>query len=269
MKNNQIEYFDIVEKALHRAGDAILSYYDENVDVEIKSDGSPVTLADKAAHHILIDDISKTGIPVYTEESQTMYPPADTYWCVDPLDGTKDFIHKTGDFSILVALIDKGIPVIGFVYQPTNKDLYFAQKGKGAYVKRDNDVNILQVDSDRSFSQQKMLVSRFHLREDEKNLREALDLGQFRQKGSIGLKISDIAFANAHIYINFSDKTNEWDAAAPQVILQEAGGVMTDVYGNPLKYAKKETNNPHGVVASSGYDHQLLIQTIGRLLSST
>ncbi|MCB9798591.1 3'(2'),5'-bisphosphate nucleotidase CysQ [Candidatus Nomurabacteria bacterium] len=261
--NSRIEYFDVVSQALQDAGNAVLHFYEKEYQVHTKDDGSPVTLADKASHNILIEQLCGTQIPVYTEESDSVYPPAETFWCVDPLDGTKDFIHATGDFSILVSLIDRRQPSIGFVYQPTTGDLFFAQRGKGAFARSANGNTVsIHADSQATFAQQKLLVSRFHLQESETKLKDQLALLGFEQKGSCGLKMVAVAQGSAHIYVNSSDKTSEWDTAAGQVILQEAGAALTDIDGNQLIYAKDQTNNPNGIVATSNFDHQKVLESL-------
>lgn len=264
---NTIEYYDIVVPALEKAGKAILTFYGDHGAVETKGDGSPLTKADRASHSILVDELAQTGITVFTEESGTSYPPDSVFWCIDPLDGTKDFIHQTGDFSILVALIENQKPTVGFVYQPITQALYFGALGKGAFhVAPGKQPQQLQVNQEIPFSDQSMVVSKFHLRDIEKSIKEELGLADFIQKGSCGLKMCDIAMGVTHIYINTSDKTSEWDTAAGQVILHEAGGILTNCNGEPLGYAKDNPSNPNGIVASIDYDHERIINVLKKLL---
>lgn len=260
-EKSSIDYFDIVAPVLHKAGEIIMSLYKQDIRVEIKDDNSPVTQADKLSHELLCEVLGKTNIPVRSEEDEGYTSnDIDKYWSIDPLDGTKDFINATGDFSILVALIVNSKPVVGYIYQPTTNELYFAQVGKGAYMQsKSGKVHPLNVDQSTPISSQKMIASRFHMSTFVSNLARDLQVKGFIQKGSCGLKIASLARGDCHIYVNASNKTCEWDVAAGQVLLQEAGGVITDTKGNSLEYDRKDPRNHNGIMASCGTYHDEIL----------
>jgi len=254
------QIFPIITKA----GRETLKYYERDFSEE-KGEASPVTEADIASHNELIDGLSSIqGIPVYSEETkdQKVYLGAERYFLIDPLDGTKDFIHKTGDFSVMLALVEGGYPVIGVVYQPQNDTLWYAITGHGANMVTRSGTTKIHVSPETDFQQMKLVVSRFHLREEEVALKEMLHIGEFQQKGSAGLKMCDIANGNAQMYVSMSSKAGEWDSAPGALIVEEAGGIVTDMNGDRLTFAKHEPCNPNGFVASNGTQHDALIEAI-------
>ncbi len=261
---------DIINISL-QAGQEILNFYKRKHE-KSKKEEFPVTKAD-----LLADSLIKKGLGKYldmeigllSEETvdDKQYLNHDRVFIVDPIDGTKDFVHKTDDFSMMIAYVEKREPVIGVVFKPVGQVLYYANKDQGAFVETGGQTKKIAVSREDDYTKMRLLVSRYHLREPEIKLKKALNLAGNIEMGSAGLKLCAIADGRAHIYINTSDKTGEWDAAAGSVILREAGGLITDLDGNALDFLKEKPYNNRGFVASNGICHQEILNKLNEILS--
>ena len=246
------QVFEIAEKA----GEAILEIYhqSEAVEVDTKADDTPVTAADHAAHRIIVDALTSAypNVPVFSEESGTI--PFDEregwqeFWLVDPLDGTKEFINRTGEFTVNIALIQNREPVFVVVTVPLKNSGYLGARGVGAYKLLDHEpwqsIRTRDVNSDQLV----VVGSRRHGAEALDALIEKLSRKFARiETANMGssLKFCLIAEGKADIYPRLAP-TSEWDTAAAQAVLMEAGGVVLDIDFNPLQYNKGESVlNPH------------------------
>jgi 3'(2'), 5'-bisphosphate nucleotidase len=226
------------------SGRTILAIYqDRNPQVKYKSDHSPVCEADLVSHHIL-----KTGLgrlephwPVLSEESVEV--PFDErkswqhFWMIDPLDGTKEFLHRTGEFTVNIALIEDDRPILGVVYAPVIDKLYFGARGAGSYRMDGKAVTPIKVAS-RTAGSTRFVVSRRHASEQETlHFIDQTEGGEFIVMGS-SLKFCLLAEGAADVYPR-NGPTMEWDTAAAQCILEEAGGSVTDLEGNTIRYNKE------------------------------
>jgi 3'(2'), 5'-bisphosphate nucleotidase len=243
-------YLDIARKAALLAGEAILEiYYGNETGIELKKDNSPLTVADRAAHSIIKKQLEVTLFPVLSEEdSEVSYEARvewDFFWMVDPLDGTKEFIGRNGEFTVNIALIHKTESVLGVVYYPIMQKMFWGIKGKGSYKAEKNGPSMLlrinkkvdQTDGTR------VLCSRHHLDEKTFEFIQRLKNPQFISMGS-SLKFMAIAEGEADIYPRFAP-TMEWDTAAAQIILEEAGGIVLDAENNEkIRYNKPSLLNP-------------------------
>jgi len=238
-----------------RAGEAILDIYTTaDFGVEMKSDDSPLTLADQASNAVICDGLAKLSIqyPILSEENKLIeYSERKDYaryWCVDPLDGTKEFIKKNGEFTVNIALIEGGRSILGVVYIPVTDEMYWAEKGSGAYkqVGADEPVTIHTANYSDSDKGLVLVCSRSHLNEATAAFLEKYQEPQTLSRGS-SLKFLSIAEGDAHIYPRLAP-TMEWDTAAAQIVLEEAGGSVTQ-YGtdDPVVYNKENLLNPHFV----------------------
>jgi 3'(2'), 5'-bisphosphate nucleotidase len=228
------------------AGEAIMEIYQKDFAVDYKSDESPLTETDTCANRIILDELRKLhpNTHILSEESSEYFQQAQTpdeYFLVDPLDGTKEFVKKNGEFTVNIALIQSGVSVLGVVYAPVLKSLYSAAKGIGAYLSNDDGRKAIQVKPQKSSV--RVLVSRSHL--DAKTGQFLLQLEDHIPipMGS-SLKMCLIASGEADIYPRFGP-TSLWDTGAAQAVLEEAGGIMVDLTGEPLSYA-----NPKQVLNS-------------------
>jgi 3'(2'), 5'-bisphosphate nucleotidase len=239
---------------IKKAGSRILYIYNsDNFETRLKEDLSPLTAADSASHVLITEGLKKlkAGVPVLSEESQTVPYDVrkewDEYWLVDPLDGTKEFIKRNGEFTVNIALIKKNIPVMGFVYAPVLDLSYFAQEGKGAY-KKSKEGPIQKIAVRHDFQQGiKAVASRSH-ESRESGFFDNLGVREYVRMGS-SLKFCLVAEGLAHLYPRFLP-TMEWDTAAAHCVAQEAGAEVTDLSGKPLQYNKKDLLNPSFIVSS-------------------
>lgn len=257
---------NLLNLAVHaalRAGEDILRIYDTAFTVETKSDNTPVTLADKQSGHRISEVLSESGIPVISEEEEIAPPEVrqtwNKVWIVDPLDGTKEFIKRNGEFAINIALVDGGKPIIGVIYAPVLKDLYFASQGNGSYKLNIAKVEHLQqselgdlgriaekLPNQKTPAIYTVVASRSHLsREINEHIEDLRTVYGKINMINVGSSIKQcwVAEGRAHEYARFGT-TMEWDTAAGQCILQEAGGKLLDLSTDlPMRYNKENLRN--------------------------
>jgi 3'(2'), 5'-bisphosphate nucleotidase len=228
---------DIAKKAALKAWKEIIKIYKWNFEIEIKEDNSPVTIADKLANKIIIDELTQTNLPILSEENKDNLDrlKSEYLWIIDPVDWTKDFIRKTWEFSIMIWLVKNWKPILWVVCVPTKNKLYFAEKWKWSYLEENWIIKKLTIDSNN----QKILISRNHTTEIELKLIKDL---WFKSIAcwSIWVKLWLIAEWLAWNYINLYNKLKEWDTCAPEIILTEAWWKVTDINWENLIYNKKE-----------------------------
>ena len=254
------ELINIAKKASIEAGKKIIEIYNgTDFKIEMKKDKTPLTIADKNAHNTIINYLSVTKIPVLSEEGKLLaYEKRKEYkwlWLVDPLDGTKEFIKKNGEFTVNIALIHKNITVAGVIYVPTKKELYFSD-GKNSYLEilDENysviDSNKLPITKSQNTKDFVIVASRSHLNEETKQYIEQIKKTQAIKLVSAGssLKFCLVAKGIANIYPRFAP-TMEWDTAAGHSIVKTAGYNVFDINtGKELLYNKKELLNPYFIV---------------------
>lgn len=253
-----------IKKIACLAGKETLKYYRGKFNVSYKDVKSPLTEADLVSDRLIRNGLKKYGFPILSEESEDDKKRLNSeyVWIVDPLDGTSDFVEKTGEFAIMIALVKKNQPVMGVIYEPVADCFYYAQENKGSYKEERGRIEKMRVSLVNDFSRMTILVSRNHLLKTEIDFFEKAGIGSKKTAGSAGLKMAKIAAGEAEIYINSSDKTSEWDTCAGVVVLQEAGGKITDMDGNDLTYNNKNPRHLRGYVASNGTRHKDIIQTL-------
>lgn len=244
---------EIAIKAAILAGERIMEIYSDpssDFEIERKADNSPLTKADKAAHNQIVELLSPLNIPILSEEGREIpYSERAQWqrlWIVDPLDGTKEFIKRNGEFTVNIALVEDGKPVMGIIYVPVTGDLYYGDSSDGAYKVAGGVTTPLPIKSSRT--EYMVVASRSHLSEETLAFVETLKTDhpniEFLSKGS-SLKICMVAEGSANIYPRFAP-TMEWDTAAGDAILRAAGGIMTYTdRTTPLNYNKENLLNPH------------------------
>jgi len=222
---NQIDIQDIVTIA-KEAGNAIMQVYKQDFEVEYKKDSSPLTLADKKANDIIEDGLNQLSVnfPILSEEGkETPYKDRknwEYFWLVDPLDGTKEFIKKNGEFTVNIALIYKDTPVLGVVYAPAQHLCYWAKQGEGAF--KNGQKLPLKIEGQRSTY--KIVASRSHMSKDTQVFIDDIDTHKEKELIFIGssLKICLVAEGEADIYPRLGP-TMEWDTGAAHAIIEEVG----------------------------------------------
>lgn len=232
------------------AGDMIMEIYNKDFEVDYKEDKSPLTEADLASNEIITKALEKFGLPIMSEEGKEI--PFDErkdwehYWCIDPIDGTKEFIKKNGEFTVNIALIHQNTPVLGVVYAPALGDLYYAKQGEGAFK---NTQKLPLHTNEAPQEKLKVVASKSHLSEETQTFIDNLNTKEIEQvsKGS-SLKLCMVAEGEADIYPRLAP-TMEWDTAAAHAVVLEAGkNVYIHESENEMVYNKKELLNPWFIV---------------------
>jgi 3'(2'), 5'-bisphosphate nucleotidase len=250
------------------AGNAILKVYETDFEVEKKSDESPLTRADLEAHTIISSMLESTGIPILSEEGRdiqyTERSSWTSFWMVDPLDGTKEFVNRNGEFTVNIALISKDFPVAGVIYIPVTDELYFGIHDEGSFklsmvrsrLQDSSSIEELKkvstplpMENDRELFT--VVCSRSHMSAETEEFIDKLKSKhgdvEYASRGS-SLKLCMVAEGKADIYPRFAP-TMEWDTAAGQAIAESAGvSVIQAENGNRLRYNKEDLLNPWFIV---------------------
>jgi len=243
----------IAKEACLKAGARIIEIYGrDDFNIELKGDDSPLTIADKEAHNIISDFLEPTNIPVLSEEgSKIPYNERrdwDYFWLVDPLDGTKEFIKRNGEFTVNIALIKKDQPIMGVVYAPVLNWLYWGTKDLGAFKEDETGTRSIQTSkTDLTAKNLKVVASRSHLNEETEEFLSSLDDPEIVSMGS-SLKFLLVAENSANVYPRYAP-TMEWDTGAAHAVVVAAGGKIYKEPGRqPFVYNKENLLNPHFLV---------------------
>lgn len=256
------------------AGAAILDVYDGPFEIEQKSgagDPEPVTQADRIANEIIVQRLSRE----FPEDGILAEESIDTerrlaksrVWMVDPLDGTTGFIEGNGDFAVQIGLAEDGECVLGVVYQPLTGILYRAVRSGGAWVERPAaEPERARVSDHTELPTMRLAASRSHRSPRMDRVVQSFGVKQEVRRGSVGIKVGLLVEQQCDLYVHLSPRTKQWDTCAPEIILQEAGGKLTDLFGKPLRYNSPEVQNRNGIVASNGVAHGQIIAALAPLL---
>jgi 3'(2'), 5'-bisphosphate nucleotidase len=253
---NQIDIQDVVSIA-KEAGNAIMQVYKQDFDVEYKQDSSPLTLADKEANVIIENGLNRLSVnfPILSEEGkETPYEDRkywEYFWLVDPLDGTKEFVKKNGEFTVNIALIYKDTPVLGVVYAPALNVCYWAKQDEGAF----KDEKKLPLKTKNQRNTYKIVTSRSHMSNETQAFIDAIDTDKEKELISIGssLKICLVAEGEADIYPRLGP-TMEWDTGAAHAVVNEAGKNLKKYKNGKYlkhKYNKEDLLNSWFVVSTN------------------
>ncbi len=244
-----------------KAGKAVMEVYNQNFSTTLKSDDEPITEADIKSNSIIEKIISDSNYPILSEETTDNKERLNhkKIWIIDPLDGTTDFVNRTDEFTIMIALVENNKPILGVIYWPTNDQLYLAQSGQGAFLLNQGNWTKISVSDISELEKCKAVGSRHHISEIEQNLIKRLNISQFTSKGS-SLKVADISSGNAELYFTTTNKIKQWDTCASYCLITEAGGKMTDMFGNDLKYNTERLNHENGLLVSNGLIHNHIIK---------
>ena len=264
--SNKIPELEIALNAVIAASDIVLEIYHNKFEYTSKNDGSPLTAADLNSNKILKEFLSKTGHQILSEEDvdKTDRLNKDTIWIIDPLDGTADFVDKTGEFTIMVSLVQKKLPIIGVIGWPVKKEFYIAQKESGVLKFDTKSWSSIKVSDVSDLYRCSIIGSRHHLSDADKSFIESLRAAQFTSIGS-SLKAVKISSGKADAYITTTTKMKEWDTAAAHCIVYEAGGRMTDMSGNELTYNNANVSHNNGILVTNGIIHDNIVQAYQRL----
>lgn len=244
------ELLNQVEVIARAAGDAIMEIYGREFSIEQKEDKSPLTEADAAAHNLIVNQLVLLPLqaPIMSEEDTVDFAGADShgrYWLVDPLDGTKEFIKRNGEFTVNIALIENGKPVLGVVYAPALEVCYSAAIGLGAFkAQGQHPATPIKVAAHQKSQPWRVVCSRSHAGESMQAFLEKLGQYELIAMGS-SLKLCLVAEGAADIYPRLG-LTSLWDTGAAQCVVEQAGGQVVQLNGDALSYANtQEVLNPY------------------------
>src|SRR5919106_5981396 len=262
-----------------RAGEAALSYYGKPLRVEHKDEfDEPVTQADRAVNEMIVralrEQFPEDGILAEESVDTDRRIGRARVWMIDPIDGTKGFIAGTGDFCVQIGLAVGGRAALGILYAPATDVLYWAAPGHGAWVVRPTSeadrslkAERLGVTGEAELGRMRLAESRSHRGPRMESLVTALGVRAEVRSHSVGIKVGLLVEKQADLYIHLSGKTKQWDTCAPEAVLAEAGGRMTDLWGEPLRYNTPDVYNHNGILASNGAAHEEVIARLGPLLA--
>lgn len=255
------------------AGALVLPYLSAGaagLGIEMKEAGEPVTAADRAASALCLARLGAAfpGDGLLSEEQpEAGLAAGRRCWLIDPIDGTKDFIAGRPGFSVMIGLLCDGQPVLGVVYQPLGDVLYSAAAGQGAYRSvAGGTPQRLQVSQVAELTEARLVSSASHPARLVADLRQRAGIRDEMNIGSVGIKISLIAAAERDLYVNPWGRSKLWDTCAPEAILREAGGRLSDIHGDPLSYAGPGLGHRRGLLASNGLLHEPALERLRPLL---
>ncbi len=261
---------EVARGLARQAGKLILGYHHTGIAVDRKAGDEPVTRADREASELILAGLARAfpGDILISEEA-----PDDPrrlgrdkrVWFVDPLDGTRDFIRGLNGFAVMIGLCVEARPHLGVVYQPVGDRLFLGARGHGATLVDSGGTRALHC-SDVSDPEAIRLVSSASHRSDKiDQVKSALGIQNELQIGSVGLKLGLIALGERELYVNPSSKSKAWDTCAPEALIQEAGGRITDLWGDPLRYDLPELGNVRGLLATNGLVHDAVMARLASL----
>lgn len=261
--DNLIDQLRLVEDLVRQAGVLVGRLYQEEAQVSWKGIDDPVTAADRAVNELLVDGLEslfpEDGILAEESADDLSRLEHQRVWMIDPLDGTKEFIGRIPEFSIMVGLSIDGTPALGLVYQPVTDLLYRGIPGQLAELIQDGNVRPLAVSTVADPTRMSLVASRSHRDPLVDAVCQHLGIEKERPSGSVGLKVGLLATAACDLYIHPAPGLKEWDTCAPDAILHAAGGAMSDAWGDSLRYNKPDVRQRHGLVASNGRVHDRIV----------
>jgi len=257
------------------AGAVLLAHYHSPFLVEKKINAlqemEEVTAADREANdlivHRLLTEFPDDGILAEESKDTERRLTKERVWLIDPMDGTKNFIQRDGDFAVQIGLAIDGEAVLGVVYQPTRDVLYRAARNAGSWIEaKESPPARMQVSNETDPRNMILASSRSHPSPRMERVRARFGFKDELRRGSVGVKIGLITEQQADLYLHLSPSTKQWDTCAPEVILVEAGGRLTDLFGEALRYNGVRVDNRNGIVATNGAAHQMVIENLKPLL---
>lgn len=247
------------------AGAEVVRLRPGELGVEMKPGDEPVTIADRRASELIVHGLAATfpEIPIISEElpSTAAMLAVPRVWLVDPIDGTKDFIRGGDGFSVMIGLVVDGVPVLGVVHQPTIDRTFFATPDGGAHVLTAGKLERLAVSAVATAAEARLVASASHRSPEIDRVKAELGIDNEMNVGSVGVKLCLIAHGVRDLYVNPVAKTKAWDSCAPEAILVQAGGRLSDLFGTPISY-RGELAHRRGLVASNGHVHD---EVVGKL----
>ena len=251
------------------AGEIALRYHGEEITVDLKPGDEPVTVADHECSALIVKGL-QLAFPedvVISEEIQDdpRRLSAHRVWYVDPIDGTKSFIRGECGYCVMVGLAVDHVPMLGVLYQPNFDSLIFAAQDKGAWILREGECTGLHSSNSQEPVGARQLGAKSGPKADWQQVAKRFGLLEHQRVSSIGLKLCTIALGASDLYVSPYTQCHSWDTCAPQVILQEAGGQLSDMHGQPLCYNQEGTKHTRGLLGSNGSMHSKVTEKFSAL----
>jgi 3'(2'), 5'-bisphosphate nucleotidase len=246
-----------------------MTIYQTDFGVELKGASDPVTEADRQANALIVARL-RAAFPddgVVAEESDDNAEALgkERIWYVDPLDGTKEFVSRNGEFSVMIGLSIGGESRLGVVFQPPLDKLYRGVVGEGAVLEHAGQSRALAVSSEPRTAALRLIVSRSHRSSDLDAVVAGLGIQSERPSGSVGVKIGHIVEQSADLYVHVSDRSSAWDACGPEAVLRAAGGRFTDLSGKPFIYGAAELANKRGILACNAAAFDAVLPVVSKV----
>lgn len=254
------------------AGEVLLEHERAGVEVEYKGKDDPVTIADREASHLIVSGL-QAAFPrdaVLSEEApdDAGRLGCERVWIIDPMDGTREFIRKNGEYAVMIGLAIGGVAKLGVVFQPSTGYLYEGVVGSGAWMTHAGQRDEIRVSSHGAGATEALTlaVSRSHRSKRVDQLKLHIPVAKEVTSGSVGLKVGLVIRRACDAYVIFDDKTKEWDTCGPQAILEAAGGKTCDLNGRPMVYNRKDLRNRDGLVCTNGACHDRVMAAVAPVL---
>lgn len=259
-----------------KAGRSILEIYatDFGAEQKLGSDDQyePVTEADRTSSRIIVEGLNEKFPDDATLSEEEIDDAAfrlkkNRVWIIDPLDGTAGFVKRDGDFGVQIGLAIDGVAVLGVVFLPVHDSLSYAVKGEGSWRIVGDVEPVRMTTSDKAtLADLTIALSRDHPSSRTRRIVEDFGITKKVNRGSVGLKVGLITEQTCDIYIHPSPRTKLWDTCAPQIILEEAGGKFTDLFGGEMRYDRSDLQNRNGILATNAAAHSKAVQALKPLL---
>jgi 3'(2'), 5'-bisphosphate nucleotidase len=255
------------------AGRLILDVYGTDFDVVEKAAGAgPVTEADKRANDYIVRELRRAfpNDGIIAEESDNSNARRfQRCWYVDPLDGTKEFVARNGEFAVHIGLAIEGEARLGVVYKPADGKLYAGISDVETTLEMEGKSRVLRVSERSDLTTLRLLVSRSHRSQRTEEIRRLVGIESVIECGSVGVKCGLIAEGAADLYIHPGPASSRWDICAPEAVLRGAGGRLTDTFGQRYRYDGDELENLDGIFGCNGAAFEAMLPVIARVLSQT
>jgi len=263
------EEIEFASKLAQEAATIVNTFYVGSSEVRYKSENEPVTEADRSANQHIVARIQAAypddGLLSEESKDDLIRLKRDRVWIIDPLDGTKEFIARNGEFSIMIGLAVHGKPVMGIIMQPDPGLLYVGAVNHGAFLHEEGESIPLSVSDKSDVNRMIMVSSRSHRQQVVDQVRKELHITSERVSGSVGLKVGLISRQLADLYIHPSPGCKEWDICAPAALLEAAGGTITDCWGEPITFNQRDVRAHNGLMATNSQTHQSVVDVVSRI----
>ncbi len=265
----ELASLDVLSKIAAEAASVINEVYATSFDVEYKSPRDPVTLADRRANELICRRLREhfPDVPVVAEESDPKsyadFRSAERVFFVDPLDGTREFVKRTGAFVVMIGLLERERPRAGVLYAPARDELWIGVVGGGAaHESPSQSRHPLRVSAETALSKARIVSTRSHRSDALVRVLAALGAQRVDALGSAGLKCAEVAAGLAEAYVAPGWAGSRWDLCAGQAIIEAAGGRVTDAWGDAVDFRDPDLGNKRGIVASNGHVHEQILERL-------